>query len=133
MKEPKLDFVRLIDINTVTRDEIVSIIRKWGRDNGGRYIASLLLQIAELKGFPPITPVDLEPNRSFGFEIKLFEVNTDALEDVTESAVGLRQTKYLGFTTTHKGNRFAVLHYYGKEPAWDDVKKKLKQYGGLFA
>ncbi len=58
---PMDSYKYLVDLDTVTREQIVEQLRYWGPPYGSyggspHHICGLLHQIAILKGFDPITP-----------------------------------------------------------------------------
>ena len=50
-----LDYPKLFDAQTVTRDELLEQLRYWKTGDYGvtRYVCSLIMQLAELRGFHP--------------------------------------------------------------------------------
>ena len=54
-KTKTLDYPKLFDAQTVTRDELLEQLRYWKTGDYGltKYICSLIMQIAELRGFHP--------------------------------------------------------------------------------
>lgn len=54
----------IVDLDTVTREQIIEELKRWGPPYGSyggspRQICGLLHQIAILKGFDPITPEEV--------------------------------------------------------------------------
>ena len=61
LSNPMDTYKYLIDLDTVTRDEIIASLKFWGPPYGSyggspHYMCGFLHQIAILKGFDPITP-----------------------------------------------------------------------------
>jgi len=126
---PPVRASKLFDATTVTREEIVDLLRRWGYDHGA-IIHGLLLQIAELRGFEPITVVDIYPDRNHGWEVLPCETLSAAQQLVGGCCDGdTQQYRYLGCHDSHRGKKYFVLSWRGAKPSHDLVNKKMKQYG----
>lgn len=133
MNIPQIRRAQLFDVDTVTRDQIVHLVRTWRYDSSEPYITGLLLQINDLKGFAPITIVDKAPDRTHAWEVLPCETHAAAQQLVGDYAEGdLVQYKYLGMHDSHCGKKYYVLSWVGREPGAELVRTEMKQHGARF-
>lgn len=129
MQVPQIQASKLFDVATVTRAEIIQLLRQWGYD-GGAHVHGLLLQIAELKGFAPITIVDVYPDRTHAWEVKVFTDQAEMRSYIkNDCAANFERRVYLGAHNSNRGLAYYVVAWIGQAPDKEAVQKKMKQHG----
>lgn len=118
---------KLFDVNTVTREDLVNLLRTWGYSSGTA-IHGLLLQIAELKGFEPITKLDLNPNITYEWMISWYPTEDDA-KAIVASPFEHEQLETIGAFQRNGKQMHCVMSWIGKRPNQEEIIKRLKQHG----
>lgn len=118
---------KMFDVNEVTRDDLVKLLRTWGYSSGTA-VHGLLLQIAELKGFEPITKLDLNPDVTYEWMISWHQTEDEANTNVA-SPFEYEQLEMIGSFQRNGKQMYCVMSWIGKRPNQDDVIKRLKQHG----
>lgn len=125
---PTIKSTRLFDAATVTREQLIDIVSKFHRGDTGscNIIVGMVEQIAELRGFTPLTLTDVEPNKTHAWTV----IAHDTKEEVWANApYADGTTDLIDYMSVHGKNKYVALHWIGVRPLSIDVLKKVKQIG----
>lgn len=128
IKLPGVRSTKLFDAATVTRDQLVETAAKFHRGDTGLcdITVGLIQQVAELRGFAPITLVDLEPHRTHSWTVRAHDTKEQVWSDPPNSAMS---SELIDYMSVHGQGKYVGLHYLGRRPEPVDVAKKIKEIG----